>query len=1055
MLTRFRFSLIAATAFGLLAACLPVLFSAQAEILPVKTYTAADGLPRDAVYKVRQDARGFLWFCTSEGLVRFDGYSFKLYGNEEGIPRRGVVDFLQARDGTYWIGTKAGLMRFNPNGVPGQSQQAGQNQAMFTFIEMESPPPQPRFGREVNRIYEDPQGTIWVTMEDGLNKLVGGQGRTFLRRIDLPYSNKLGYLPTHEVLKDRRDNLWVGVNHGPQHNYSTLYQILPNGKIERHEIRLGVVYALLEAKEGAIWVGLSGQRTGLCQLAEQPRQDGEIFSRCYSQKDGLPSGWINSLRQTSDGTIWASTAAGLARFRPDFNNDEPDFEVFRGSEGVCDRDVLDVSEDRDGNLWISSSCGATKFQRNGFSRYTEADGLNSTSVFSIFNDRNGRLIVATIDRNRDLMLNVFDGRRFTQIEPNTPPGTNHGWSWGQIIVNSRAGDWWIPTEAGILYRFRGITDIHQLARAKPQAYTAKEGFTDAMVWKMYEDVRGDLWLATSYQDKLLRWDHQIEKINQLSSNQDEPVLLPRPSSFAEDSTGTLWMGASNGKEPSLIRYSNGDFKVFAEELGFPAGSVDYLSNILVDGKGRLWFTTNTQGIGHIDDPKSDPPKVTWHNRSNGLSTIRTESLAEDQWGRIYIGTMRGVDCLTPETGQVRSFTTADGLPKEHIYVSARDAQGALWFGSPQGVARFVPEPPNPNQPPTIFLTRVRVAGVAQQVSEIGDLNLPELKLNSSQTNVTLQFLSPSATSDPHIRYQYKLEGRQDWSALTEQRSVDFANLSAGSYRFLVRAVNADGIESKTPASVSFTVAAPVWQRWWFILLTVGAIGGLAYAAYRYRVAHLLALDRMRTRIATDLHDEVGSSLSQIAILSEVVRQKLRSGKNDAPAENPDATEPIDKIAATSRGAIDAMSEIVWLANPLRDHLSDLTQRMRLFASDTLTALDIQLRFHGPEQDLNLDAEVRRHVFLLFKEAINNIARHSHATKVKVEFTLTDHHLSLRIWDNGQGFAEPKPHASQNGGNGLLSMRQRAAELSGKLEIISGNGSGTTIKLEAPLRLHKL
>ncbi|MBL8189978.1 MAG: ATP-binding protein, partial [Acidobacteria bacterium] len=258
-----------------------------------------------------------------------------------------------------------------------------------------------------------------------------------------------------------------------------------------------------------------------------------------------------------------------------------------------------------------------------------------------------------------------------------------------------------------------------------------------------------------------------------------------------------------------------------------------------------------------------------------------------------------------------------------------------------------------------------------------------------------------------------------------------------------------------PASVSFTVAAPVWQRWWFILLTVGVIGGSVYAAYRYRIAHLLAMERMRTRIATDLHDEVGSSLSQIAILSEVVRQKLRSGKHNAPVENPDTTEPIDKIAATSRGAIDAMSEIVWLANPLRDHLSDLTQRMRLFASDTLTALDIQLRFHGPEQDLNLDAEVRRHVFLLFKEAINNIARHSRATKVEVEFTLTDHHLSLRIWDNGQGFAEPKPQPNQNGGNGLLSMRQRAAELGGNLEVISGNGDGTTIKLEAPLRPGKL
>lgn len=322
--------------------------------------------------------------------------------------------------------------------------------------------------------------------------------------------------------------------------------------------------------------------------------------------------------------------------------------------------------------------------------------------------------------------------------------------------------------------------------------------------------------------------------------------------------------------------------------------------------------------------------------------------------------------------------------------------------------------------------------------------------------MTIDFLSPSATSDPHLRYQYKLEGREDWSAPTDQRTVDFANLSAGSYRFLVRAVNADGIFSATPASVSFTVAAPVWQRWWFILLTAGALGGLGYAAYRYRVKQLLALERMRTRIATDLHDEVGSSLSQIAILSEVARLRLtRDGQTPKdPATVGSAMEPMEKVAVTSREAVDAMSDIVWAINPQRDQLSDLSQRMRLFASDTLTARDIRLRFQAPQQDLSLDAEVRRQVFLIFKECVNNIVRHADATEVEIDFALTDHHLSLRVWDNGRGFAKTAPQPGQNGGNGLLSMRRRAAELGGRLEVISGNGDGTTIKLEAPLRPRK-
>jgi signal transduction histidine kinase len=149
-----------------------------------------------------------------------------------------------------------------------------------------------------------------------------------------------------------------------------------------------------------------------------------------------------------------------------------------------------------------------------------------------------------------------------------------------------------------------------------------------------------------------------------------------------------------------------------------------------------------------------------------------------------------------------------------------------------------------------------------------------------------------------------------------------------------------------------------------------------------------------------------------------------------------------------------MSDIVWAINPQRDHMSDLTQRMRRFASDTLTARDIRLRFRAPEQDLSLDADVRRQVFLIFKECINNIARHADCAEVEVDFTLTDHHLSLRVSDDGRGLVETAPQPGQNGGNGLLSMRRRATELGGRLEVVSGAGSGTIIKLEAPLRPRK-
>lgn len=1006
----------------------------------------------ETLYKVRQDARGFLWFCTSEGLVRFDGYAFKLYSKEDGLPDPLVQDFLITRSGKYLLATGGGLVHFNPDGVRGPVQSGSKDKPMFvTYLPPKTPnspaeTPIPVWDRYyIEVLYEDAQGVVWVgTRFDGLFRLEEREGQLALRSVELDARENPRVVAMAE---DDRGNLWTAAY--VKDNDGALYRLSPNGRAERFANPGWRIQSLLQDERGRLWVGTDHQGPRLCLVEEDTARNHSIFSRCYGKEEGLPGRWITHLFQASDGAIWAGTTNGAARFDGNYQGDKPRFQLYGEQQGICNRGVYSINEDRDGNLWFLTGCGAIRMTRNAFLRFAKEDGLETTGANSILIDRSGRLIVVT-NEARDMMLNVFDGRRFFQVKANTPPGINHGWGAGQIVVNSRAGDWWFPTEEGILYRFRGITDVRQLLHTKPQAYAAKEGFTDQMVARMYEDARGDLWIATSYQDKFLRWDHQTDRIIQLSAASDDPNPAPRPGSFAEDAEGTLWMGGRTKNQFYLLRYHKGNLKVFGQAEGLPAN--EQPRTLLIDSKGRLWFTSESHGVGRIDDPKSEPLKIAWHNRSNGLSTNWTESLVEDRYGRIYIGTRRGVDCLTPETGQVRSFTSADGLPKGSIYVAARDTQDALWFASELGVARYVPEPPRPNQPPTIFLSGVRVAGVPQRVSEIGDLNLPELKLNPSQTNVTVDFLSPSATSDPHIRYQYKLEGREDWIPPTGQRSVDFANLSAGSYRFLVRAVNADGIFSSIPASVSFTVAAPVWQRWWFILLTASAIGGLTFAAYRYRVAQLLALERMRTRIATDLHDEVGSSLSQIAILSEVAR--LRLPHNDLP-DAASAVEPMEKVAVTSREAVDAMSDIVWAINPQRDQLSDLTQRMRRFASDILTARDISLRFRAPEQDFGLDAEVRRQVFLIFKECINNIARHSKATEVEIDFALTDHHLSLRVWDNGRGFAETAPQPGQNGGNGLLSMRRRAQELGGRLEVSSGNGDGTTVKLEAPLGGRKI
>jgi signal transduction histidine kinase len=279
---------------------------------------------------------------------------------------------------------------------------------------------------------------------------------------------------------------------------------------------------------------------------------------------------------------------------------------------------------------------------------------------------------------------------------------------------------------------------------------------------------------------------------------------------------------------------------------------------------------------------------------------------------------------------------------------------------------------------------------------------------------------------------------RDWSPLTTERTVNFANLKPGSYRFLVRAVNSSGIGGAAPASIEFMILPPVWQRWWLLALCACAAVSALFALHLSRVGRLVQLERLRTRIATDLHDDIGATLSQIAVVTEVLSQ--RGGEHNQ------FHEPLRQIANDSRELVSSMSDLVWSIDPRRDHLDDLAQRMRRFASDMFTARDIHFRFSAPAGELRLTVDQRRNIFLICKESVNNIVRHSDCTEAEVALTLEAGTLGLRIQDNGRGLG-PLPSGN---GNGLPSLRARAGALGGKVEITSGDDCGTAVTLTVPL-----
>jgi len=1011
---------------------------AHAERLPIKTYTTTDGLASDGVNRIVRDSRGFLWFCTSEGLSRFDGYKFTNYGIDQGLPDRQVNDFLETRSGVYWVATLSGLCRFNP-GASTQSghTDAGRHEPRFVVYHLgdddtsDSGASNYQRSRAVYKLCEDREGTLWCGTESSVYRSNLENGQWTFTPLDLGPTTSFGRVNAFSILADRRGAIWVLTGGG-------LYRRRPDGIVERYTALEGLPLtgnlSLFEDRDGNIWLGTT---TGLCRLVPEPAPGRSVVARVYSTKDGLASNSVSCMFQSSDGRLWVGTWSALNELLPNADKAGRQFRSYTSANGIID--VIALGEDRDRSLWMGTETnGAMKIAANGFTTYGYADGLGGNRVGGISKDRAGELCVFSVGNgNWKGFVSRFDGRTFAAVEIALPRGITQGsWGWYQNMFEDITGEWWLSTFQGLV-RYPRLARLSQLTHARPKAvYTTRDGLGGNNLFRIFEDSHGDVWagtLDTPPAYPLSRWERSTGTFFRYSK--EDGGRLDWPTAFCEDKSGNLWIGFYHG---GVARYRDGHFAFFSKGDGLPEG---FIRALYLDHAGRLWIATSEGGVSRVDDPQADRPQFTAYTTADGLSSNHATCLTEDEWGRVYIGTGRGLDQLDPATGHIKHYTTADGLANNNLNVSFRDSSGALWFGTLDGLSRLIPEPRRTELPPSILVGGLSVAGIEQAISELGETDVSGLTLEANQNHLQIDFFGLGFGPGEALRYQYKLEGPDvDWSPLTDQRSVNFPNLSPGAYRFLVRAVSTEGLASQSPAIVAFTILRPIWQRWWFIAMAATLIGLMVYSLFRYRVARLIELERVRTRIATDLHDDIGSSLSQVSVLSEVVRRRVGS--------EPSVSEPLSMIADLSRDLVDSMNDIVWAINPRRDHLSDLTHRIRRFASDVFTARDIEFNFSAPEaqHDIRLGADMRREVFLIFKESVNNMVRHSGCTEANIEFLIQSGWLELKIRDNGKGFEPDR----EGDGDGLVSMRQRTARIGGTLDISSNNGTGTVVRLRAPV-----
>ncbi|HTB10270.1 MAG TPA: two-component regulator propeller domain-containing protein [Bryobacteraceae bacterium] len=991
--------------YGALLFVIP--FLVRSELLPIRSYTTADGLAADRVDGIVADSRGFLWFCTAEGLSRFDGYRFVNYGSEEGLPHRFIESMIATRSGDHWIGTPRGLSRISNTG----------GGARFTNVVLA---PEPA-ANNIGSLLELRSGAILAATEAGLFE--SGDSSNFRRR-DLAGIEKLAVT---DIAEDGGGGLWIASTTG-------IYRYRAGAVVQSFDARNGLpgdwAQILRFDAKGRLWAGVRG---GLAMIAGSDDGNWSV-EKVYSYNTGLIGSDVKALHVASDGTIWVGTQFGISRLSWT-NGGDPTIENLTRDQGLSDRMILSLAEDHAGNIWAGTEgAGVMQIGRGGFTTYRERDGLATDRVFSVLEDRAGGLLAVTAGPGKKThAVNLFDGVRFHSVSPGGM-ADYPTWGFDRILLQSRSGEWWAATDRG-LCRFGAVKPAELDRRAPLKCYA------NNTVFRIFEDSKGGIWASgqSPSGDWLMRWDPQTQ----------QPVLFPAPrspggrkddlvSAFAEDRQGNIWMGQWAG---GLYRYDGQHFQFFQKSDGLAGGTIFALFS-----EGDVLWAGSNNGLSRIDQLGSDHPHIETFNIARGLASNIVTCIVTDREGRVYAGTGKGVDRLDPQTGHIRHFSSADGLAHGVFKSAWRDRNGALWFATTQGLSKLIPSYDKPVARPRIFITDLRLGSQAYPVSQAGETRISKLELEPSANQLQVDFVGINDEDSDSVHYSYKLEGADSqWSAPRAQRAVNYAALKDGTYHFLVKAVTSEGVESAIPAQVDFVVLPPVWRRWWFEGIALALTFGVVFAAHRYRVAQAVSLERMRTAIATDLHDDIGASLSQIAILSEVAR--VNANGHGSPGE------PLERVATLAREVIDSMGDIVWSIHSEGQGIDSLIRRMREFAIDLLSSQGIDFELEAPRFDKNveLDLQARRQVFLMFKECIHNAARHSRCTRVVAQVALADREAFLTIEDNGTGLRQQEKTRGWNGGLGLSNVRRRSAGLGGRMELISKPGEGCRVEIRFPLR----
>ena len=983
--------------------------SVFAQTLEFENYTIRDGLPSTWTQALYQDPQGLLWIGTDDGIASFDGQQFTSYGTREGLSIGFVICFKESQihPGRLYIGTHGRGIDILEDG-------------QFRNVKISPGGYQPNV---VMGIEEDVNGVLWCRTADGIYK-VKGDSVELLAREDHNQSGR-----TLFQTADRR--MWLAFT-----NRIDIYEPGTSSvKTVPIDTAYGQIISNISNLEEVIWLGTT--KGYLLEL----RNDAIVNAFKVSEH------WLRDGVYDNAGYFWFATWKGILKIERD---GLPNGEIAELglNNGLTDIDLVATLIDREGNLWFAGRRkGLTKLSKRNiynFSRQqTRLPGMAAAS------ELNQHLFVSSADGLYEIWQNR-DGswqqhfHRLSFIKEGNLFG---------VFVDGNGLLWLVAGSEG-LFGYEVVNRDDQPSRLRLKHALKQElKLENTRFLKAYMDHKYHLWLSIRRRTtSVYKSTGEVVQVDlnkaRVIRHYTESDGLPasRITALTRDYKNRMWFCGFRGG--IAVFAPDGDqftLEKTIDENDSLTGT-DFVT-IYPRRNGEMWIATRFNGLSVYKNGE-----IRSLTREDGLYTNTVSAMAEDPSGRMWLATPGGV--LSSDRANSFRLNSHKYLENSHFdfigFVSGKQVfYGTSWnefvvYEYGKDLLEPVPVPAN--------ISGLRVNGAATSLSAQKDI-----RFSYGENLYEIDFIGVSHSYAEPLRYEHRLVSSNgvEWLGETRLRTVQYTSLQPGDYSFDVWAIKPDGARSEASSHLQFTVLPPWWQRWWFVGSLILVIGGILYGLHRMHLRQVLAVERIRSRIATDLHDEIGAGLTHIGLLSEVsirkaAMQTVAEGGVVADREhnNGELQQAMSRVGDVARELSQAMSDVVWSINPKHDSVAALYRRLRSFASEICEAKEIQLNIDIADQitSMKLHPEVRRNLLLIAKEALHNMAKYSASRSVNVHMGLQENDLLLVIEDQGRGF-----DVNVGGdGNGLFNMSNRAEKLGGTCTVHSTPGNGTRVEARIPM-----